>query len=138
MPLDFSLLSFDVTLRQTCPGACAYTHGKGGRKCRKGRLRHSAPSRSLPAGGRRISRDSICGPGVKWGPSLHGGVGAWPPRAEGERSRGRGCRETQLLPESGCSRSGRSKIPPRDGKIRRDEEARCGLNKARVMEMFQL
>ena len=75
---------------------------------------------------------------LRWGPSLHGGVGAWPPRAEGERSHGRGCRETQLLRESGCSRSGRSKIPPRDGIIRRDEEARCGLNKARVMEMFQL
>lgn len=75
---------------------------------------------------------------LRWGPSLHGGMGAWPPRTEGEHSRARGCRETQLLPESGCSRSGRSKIPPRDGKIRGDEEARCGLNKARVMEMFQL
>lgn len=61
-----------------------------------------------------------------------------PPRGEGERSRARGGRETHLLPESGCSRSGHSKIPPPDGKIRRDEEARCGLNKARVMEMFQL
>lgn len=72
------------------------------------------------------------------GPSLHGGARAWPPSGEGERSRARGRRETQLLPEPGCSRSRRSNIPPQDGKIGRGEEARCSLHRARVMEMFQL
>ena len=53
------LTSFDVTLRQTCPGACAYAHEKGKRNCREGRLRQPAPSGSLPTGGRRLSQDSI-------------------------------------------------------------------------------
>lgn len=138
MPLDVSLLNFDVTLHQTRPGACASTHGKGRAKCRKGRLRQSAPSRSLPAGGRRISRGSVCGPGVAGGAESARGRAGLSPSGEGERSRARGRRETQLLPEPGCSRSGRSNIPPQDGKIRKGEEARCGLHRARVMEMFQL
>ena len=61
----------------------------------------------------------------------------WPaPSPEGKRN-GRLGAGKRLLPESGCSRSA-AEIPPHGGKIRRDEAARCGLNKARVMEMCQL
>lgn len=59
------------------------------------------------------------------------------PSREGERSRARGCREAAA---SGVRvlEICRSEIAPHGGKIRRDEAARCGLNKARVMEMCQL
>lgn len=63
------------------------------------------------------------------------------PTHQGENAGGRGRRKTHLPYGCMCSRSkrsGSSRAPPHAYKIRKDEEAGCGLNRAWLMAMSQL